>query len=65
MCVCIWPEFSFHILISRAKVIENLWSATILLRDFPLLVGLFIMKTQLTEVFIYKPHLLKLRNLMM
>lgn len=32
---------------------------------FPLLMGLFIMKTQRTELFIYKPHLLKLRNLMM
>lgn len=55
------PAASAQVPISRAKVVENLYRTTVLLRDFSFLMGLFIMKTQ----FICKPHFLKLRNLMM
>lgn len=62
--VCIGPVFSFQMPFSRAKVMETC-RTTVLLREFSRPMGLFIRKTPLTEVFIYKPHLLKLRNLMM
>lgn len=58
-----WIQAS-HFL-SGAKVIGNLQRATILLLDSSSLKGLFIMKTQPTEFFLCKPHLLQLRNLMM
>lgn len=61
--VCTGPVFSFQMPFSRAKVREPVGQRYCL--DVSRSMGLFIRKTQLPEVFIHKPHLLKLRNLMM
>lgn len=59
------PGFTLHHFLSGAKVIETLQRATVLLLESSSLIGLFLMKTQPTEFFLCKPHLLQLRNLMM